>query len=45
MRPRGLTRRWSQHRLALEFMDGLDYTTIIELAELLARRRGSALDR
>ena len=30
---------------ALEFMDGLSYTTIIELAEPLARRRGSALDR
>jgi hypothetical protein len=29
----------------LEFMDGLSYTTIIELAEPLARRRGSALDR
>jgi hypothetical protein len=26
-------------------MDGLSYTTIIELAEPLARRRGSALDR
>ena len=30
---------------ALEFMDGLGYTTIIEPAEPLARRRGSALDR
>jgi hypothetical protein len=30
---------------ALEFMDGLDYTTIIEFAKRLARRRGSALDR
>jgi hypothetical protein len=26
-------------------MDGLSYTTIIEIAEPLARRRGSALDR
>jgi len=41
----GLTPRWSQRRLPLEFMDGLSYTTIIELAEPLARRRGSALDR
>ena len=40
-----LTPRWSQRRLPLEFMDGLSYTTIIELAEPLARRRGSALDR
>lgn len=40
-----LTPRWSQRRLALEFMDGLSYTTIIELVEPLARRRGSALDR
>ena len=30
-----------QQRLPLEFMDGLSYTTIIELAEPLARRRGS----
>jgi hypothetical protein len=37
--------RWSQRRLPLEFMDGLSYTTIIEFAEPLARRRGSALDR
>jgi hypothetical protein len=37
--------RWSQRRLPLEFMAGLSYTTIIELAEPLARRRGSALDR
>ena len=37
--------RWSQRRLPLEFMDGLSYTTIIELAEPVARRRGSALDR
>ena len=42
---RGLTPRWSQRRLPLEFMDGLSYTTIIEFAEPLARRRGSALDR
>ena len=28
-----------QQRLPLEFMDGLSYTTIIELAEPLARRR------
>ena len=45
MRPRGLTRRWSQRRLPLEFMDGLDYTMVIELAEPFARRRGSALER
>jgi hypothetical protein len=32
-------------QLRLEFMGGLSYTTIIELAELLAHRRGSALDR
>jgi len=31
--------------LPLEFMNGLSYTTIIEPAEPLARRRGSALDR
>ena len=42
---RGLTTRWSQRRLPLEFMDGFSYKTIIELAEPLARRRGSALDR
>ena len=36
------TPRWSQRRLLLEFMDGLSYTTIIEFAEPLARRRGSA---
>ena len=41
----GLTPRWSQRRLPLEFMDGLGYTTIIEFAESPARRRGSALDR
>jgi hypothetical protein len=40
-----LTSRWSQRRLPLEFMDGLSYTTAIELAEPLAGRRGSALDR
>ena len=40
-----LTPRWSQRRLRLEFMDGLSYTTIIEFAEPLAGRRGSALDR
>jgi hypothetical protein len=37
-----LTTRWSQRRLRLEFMNGLSYTTIIEFAEPLARRRGSA---
>jgi hypothetical protein len=42
---RGLTPRWSQRRLPLEFMDGLSYTTMIEPAEPLAGRRGSALDR
>jgi hypothetical protein len=41
----GLTLRWSQRRLPLEFMDGLSYTKITEIAEPLARRRGSALDR
>jgi hypothetical protein len=35
-----LTPRWSQRRLPLEFIDGLTYTTIIEFAEPLARRRG-----
>ena len=40
-----LTPRWSQRRLPLEFMDGLSYTTIIEFAEPLTGRRGSALDR
>jgi hypothetical protein len=44
-KPHGLTPRWSQRRLPLEFMDGLSYTTIIEFAEPLARRRGSALER
>jgi hypothetical protein len=43
--PQRLTPRWSQRRLRLEFMNGLSYTTIIEPAEPLARRRGSALDR
>jgi hypothetical protein len=43
--PSRLTPRWSQRRLRLEFMDGLSYTTIIEFAEPLARRRGSALIR
>ena len=42
---RRLTPRWSQRRLPLEFMDGLSYTTVIEIAEPLAGRRGSALDR
>jgi len=37
--------RWSQRRLPLEFMDGLTYKAIIEPAEPLARRRGSALAR
>jgi len=40
-----LTRRWSQRRLPLEFMAGLGYTMVIEFAEPLAGRRGSALDR
>jgi mannose/fructose/N-acetylgalactosamine-specific phosphotransferase system component IIC len=40
-----LTLRWSQRRLPLEFMDGLSYTTIIEIAEPLAGRRGSAFGR
>jgi hypothetical protein len=31
--------------LPIEFMDDFGYTTIIEFAEPLARRRGSALDR
>ena len=44
-RGRSLTPRWSQRRLPLEFMGGLGYTTIIEAAEPLARRRGSTLDR
>jgi hypothetical protein len=33
----GLTPRWSQRRLPLEFMHGLGYTTFIELAEPLHR--------
>ena len=41
----GLTPRWSQRRLPLELMDGLSYTTIIEPAEPLVSRRGSALGR
>ena len=45
LNPPRLTPRRSQRRLPLEFMDGLSYTTIIEPAEPLARRRGSALDR
>jgi hypothetical protein len=40
-----LTPRWSQRRLPLEFMDDLDYRAVIELAEPLPGRRGSALDR
>ena len=40
-----LTPRWERTPLRLEFMDDLSYTTIIEPAEPLARRRGSALDR
>jgi len=35
----------SRYGATSEFMDGLSYTTIIEPAEPLARRRGSALDR
>jgi len=35
----------SQWPLPLELMDDLGYTAIIEPAEPLARRRGSALDR
>jgi hypothetical protein len=35
---------YSQRRLPLEFMDGLGYTTVIEPAEPLARRRGSGLE-
>ena len=45
MRGSRLTLRWSQRRLPFEFMEELSYTTIIEPAEPLARRRGSALDR
>ena len=51
-----LTPRCSQRRLPLppslgsyggtgEFVDGLSYTTVMEIAEPLARRRGPALDR
>jgi len=42
---RRLTPRWSQRPLPFEFMDGLSYARIIELAEPAAGRRGSALDR
>jgi hypothetical protein len=45
MRALRLTMRWSQRLLPLEFMNGLSYTTTIDPAEPLARRRGSALDR
>ena len=44
-RSRGLTPRWSQRRLRIVFMDSLSYTTVIEFAEPLAGRRGSAFDR
>jgi hypothetical protein len=40
-----LTQRRSQRRLRLEFMDGLRYTTVVESAEPLAGRRGSAFGR
>ena len=40
-----LTQRRSQRRLRLEFMDGLSHTMVIELADPLAGRRGSAFDR
>ena len=40
-----LTPHWSQSRLPLEFMDGLGYTRIIELAKPVAGQLGSALDR
>ena len=36
----GSTIHCSQRRLPLEFMDGSSYTTVISLAEPLARRRG-----
>jgi uncharacterized protein (TIGR02246 family) len=42
---RGLTPRWSQRRLLLEFMDDFGFTVIFELREPAAGRRGSALDR
>ena len=42
---RPLTPRRSQRRLRLELMDGLGYTTVLELAEPLASQRGSAWDR
>jgi hypothetical protein len=40
-----LTPRWSQRRLPLEFMDGLDFTTIIKHAEPLVGRLGSVFGR
>ncbi len=40
-----LTPRWGQRRLPVECMDDVGNIKIIELAESLARRRGSALDR
>jgi len=40
-----LTPRRRQRPLPIGFMDGLSYTTIIEFAEPLAGRLGSALDR
>jgi hypothetical protein len=40
-----LTPRWSQRRLPLEFKNGLDYTTIIELAGHSPVGGGSALFR
>ena len=45
LNPPRLTPRWSQRRLPLEFMDEVGNIKIIELAEPLAGRRGSALDR
>jgi len=55
LEPLRFTTSRAGRRLPLEFMDGLSYTTSIELAEPLARlsrrsqaktdRRGSALDR
>jgi len=41
----GAKRIGHSSRLPLEFMDGLNYTTIIEPGEPLARWRSSALDR
>jgi len=41
-----LASRWGgQRRLSLVFIDGLSYTTIIELAEPAAGGRGTVLDR